>query len=448
VGRSASKIAGDRAEGSQPVGSELQAAGRSPLLRRLKGTATPIRVIVVLQLAALLAFGLVTVFTFEIWAPIDEHAHFDYVATIADHQRLPTLQADEELGRSFGVHTYEAFQPPLYYTVAAPLLKLSHHHHTRVVILRAFDLVLVLLSVYALWRLVALAFSTWRLAAFSFGLVFFLVPAVVVRSITVSYQPLALLLALAFLTLLLKAWRTPGRQGLPWMIAAGVVLGLAMLTSLLLGYLAVLYLVALARRLWAERTGRMLVSVLACAALPLVILSPWLAFNEHQYGRITPNEIAQKMQEPLINPTHRDYTLGDVPSISRQFRGSYFLPDEWGRYYGEVRGLPEVRDALVAAFLFVPLVILVAARRSFSQEHLLFLGLPLLLNLAYVEGATVWSNWPVTSGRYLHLAGPTWMLFAFVAFAAVRRRALVTAMALFGTLGAVVLWVEILPRYL
>jgi len=106
--------------------------------------------IVVVQLIAILALGILTVTSFEIFARLDEQAHFDYVQTVADQHRLPTLRAHPIPGHlEGGRHTYEALQPPVYYLVAAPLLKLSHVQHTRVLILRTFGLVLLLASVYA-----------------------------------------------------------------------------------------------------------------------------------------------------------------------------------------------------------------------------------------------------------------------------------------------------------
>ena len=172
---------------------------------RLRDERPVVKGIVALQLIAIVVLGILTITTFQIWAPVDEHAHFDYVQDISDRHVMPTLDPHIELGRSFGVHTYEAFQPPLYYAVAAPLLKISHVHHTRILILRSFGLFLLLASVYVFWRLTALVFPARPLLPFAFGLAFFLLPGQIVRSITVSYQPLATFLALLCLLLLYKA---------------------------------------------------------------------------------------------------------------------------------------------------------------------------------------------------------------------------------------------------
>jgi len=404
--------------------------------------------IVGVQLVAIVSLGTLTVLRFQIWAPIDEHGHFDYVQTIADQHRLPTIDPKLELGVSFGRHTYEAFQPPLYYAAAAPLLKISHAHHTRVTILRAFDLALLLGAVYVLWRLARLAFGTNSLPAFAFGLAFFVLPSVIVRSITVSYEPMAILLVLAFLTLLLKADRTDGREGGRWLLAAAAVLGLALLTTLLVAYVLPLFALVLLRKLWRDRTPASLLRLAACAAVPVLLLSPWLAYNEVHYKALTANGIARDVQQPLINPHNHDYTLAEVPHLTADATRSFLLPDEWGHYYGEVRSLPYVRDVLVVLFLVVPLLLSLLRPRLLVGEPGIFFGLPLALNAVFVEASTVVTNWPLTPGRYIQTSGPAWMLFAYASFGtALRSATALTLLALAGTVGALVLWAEVAPRY-
>ena len=104
----------------------------SPALRAL-------RVLVALQLAALLVLTAVTVAKFRVWADIDERPHYDYVQKLVEEQRIPRptdlvspeVQAITDRtwprpsptdpatlgqnGRSF-----EAMQPPLTYIAAAP----------------------------------------------------------------------------------------------------------------------------------------------------------------------------------------------------------------------------------------------------------------------------------------------------------------------------------------
>jgi 4-amino-4-deoxy-L-arabinose transferase-like glycosyltransferase len=250
------------------------------------------------------------------------------------------------------------------------------------------------------------------------------------------------------LTLLLKAYRTPGEAGFRWVLAAGAALGLALLTSLLLAYLAILYLVVLVRRVWPIRGGRTVVRALLAAIVPLMLLSPWLAFNEAEYGSLTANGIAQQMQEPTVNPNHHHYTVGELPHITSEFRVSGVMAEEWGHYNAEIWSLNEVRDFLVAAFFLLPLLIALASWRSVSTEQALLLGAPVVVSVAFLDSATLAANWPVTSGRYLHSAGPVWMIFAFIVYGgALKSRAVITALTLAGTLGVLWFWFQIAPRY-
>ena len=108
------------------------------------------RGLVALQLAALLVLGGVTVARFHVWAPVDERAHYDYVQTVAEQQRLPLLtdlvspevqaitdrtwprpSPVDPATRGLAGRSYEAFQPPLYYVVAAPAFLLAGDHLRR-----------------------------------------------------------------------------------------------------------------------------------------------------------------------------------------------------------------------------------------------------------------------------------------------------------------------------
>jgi hypothetical protein len=93
-----------------------------------------------LQVTAILVLGAVTVFRFHIFAEVDERAHLAYVQEVAEHGRIPWVGHNfvswQELAieqgtyprpssldpRVLGVRgsSYEGWQPPLYYVLAAP----------------------------------------------------------------------------------------------------------------------------------------------------------------------------------------------------------------------------------------------------------------------------------------------------------------------------------------
>src|SRR5206468_3310502 len=125
--------------------------------------------IVTVQLLAILTSGLVTVFRFEIWAPIDERGHFQYIESIAVHHQLPTLIGGQPIGQALGRHTYEAFEPSLYYVIAAPAYAVSPGGKARVFAVRSFDLLLYLAAVFVFSRLVRSVFGAGFIHPLAFG---------------------------------------------------------------------------------------------------------------------------------------------------------------------------------------------------------------------------------------------------------------------------------------
>ncbi|MBV8984303.1 MAG: hypothetical protein JO248_07670 [Acidimicrobiia bacterium] len=403
---------------------------------------------VAVELIAVLALGIFTITNFQIWAPVDERGHFDYVETVADQHRLPTLDRHLPLGRSYGAHTYEAFQPPAYYVVAAPLLTMTHDHHTRILILRSFGLVLLLLTIFVFWHLVLTVFPARPLLPFAFGMTFFLIPGVVVRSVTISYQPLGTLLAVVGLLVLVKAYRAPKGGADGWLLASAAAVALAVMTHVLLAYLAGVFVVVGLRRLWVERDRRRtLLFLVSCASIAIALVGPWLAFNRTHYGSLTGNFVARDIQQPLINPTHQEYTLGDVPHITSEYMKDYYLPNEWINLT-VVNPAVKPTGWLLSAVLFaVPLVLFLIRPGATELDIVLVLGLPFVLSYALAVGASTNADWP-SAGRYLYGAGAPWMLFAYAAVSNfVRSRWLAIGILAVAIGGVAYLWAEGLVRY-
>jgi hypothetical protein len=197
-----------------------------------------VRWLVILQLAALLVLGALVVARFPTFAEVDERAHYSYVQEVAEERRLPVLGRDlispeaqavedgtwprpsprdpRELG--FEGQSYEAFQPPLYYLVTAPVFALVDDYRHKLYGLRAFDLLLLLCAVALLALLARAVFAGRWLLPFSLGLAVLLWPGVLVRMVTVSNSALELPLALAFL---LAVWRATERRSAHATVAAG-----------------------------------------------------------------------------------------------------------------------------------------------------------------------------------------------------------------------------------
>ena len=284
-------------------------AGPRPAVPRWAGA------LVALQIAALVVLGGVTVARFHVWAPVDERQHYDYVQTIAEQHRLPLLddlvspevQAITDRTwprpaitdpRTLGLagRSYEAFQPPLYYLLAAPVFAAVPDHRDKLTALRALDLALVLVAAFLLWRIALRVAPRAPLLALAAALTVLLWPGVLVRAITVSNAPLELVLATA---LLLVLWRLLERGGRGPALAAGVLLGACVLTKSTLIYLVPLVLVVLALDWRARRDTP---AVVVALVLPALMLAPWLAFNLDHYDALTASKAARDQQQSVVNP--------------------------------------------------------------------------------------------------------------------------------------------------
>ena len=277
-----------------------------------------LRGLIAVQLAALVALAGVTVWRFPVWALVDERAHYDYVQTVAEEGRLPDLRDElispeaeaidegvfpgpprtDPATRGLAGRSYEAFQPPLYYLVAAGPFAAGGDHLAKVRVLRLLGVGCLLLAAFLLWRL-----ARGSPAVFAVALCFLLWPGVVVRTVTASNAALELPLALGAL---LAARAAHERRDGRLLVLAGALAGLGLLTRLsLVVLLPVLAVVAL---LHVRAGGRRGTAALALV-LPALLLAPWIASNVERYGAPTASALVREMQDPVLNPSGRD--LGD-----------------------------------------------------------------------------------------------------------------------------------------
>ena len=196
----------------------------------------------------IVVFGSVVAVRAPVWAPIDEGAHFSYVQQIAEHGSLPVLGslvseqvqalADGTYPRLvpvttkhlwLGSYSYEAFQPPLAYAVDVPAFYLSGNYHTKVVLLRLFDLLLLVVTVGLYVRLCRLVLGDRWLYGLAPALVVLALPGMVVRCVTVSNLPLEMVLVTACVT---ELWLALHRSSPARLCTAGVLVGLGLLTDL------------------------------------------------------------------------------------------------------------------------------------------------------------------------------------------------------------------------
>jgi 4-amino-4-deoxy-L-arabinose transferase-like glycosyltransferase len=403
--------------------------------------------------AVVLALGTFTALRYPVWSG-DESAHFDYVRSVAERHRLPTLEeptSDATLAIAEGTYpngptkpaaqwglagtVYEAFQPPLYYLVVAPVFLVAGAYDTKVDVLRlvGLGLFLVALGLFAvLCRDVAR--RRWR-AAFAFGALFFVLPGNVVRAVSVGNEALDVPLGV-LATLVL--WRALDRDSDGWSLAAAVVVGAGILTKFtFIAFLPVLAAV-LAVRWSTERTRGRALQLGALIALPVLMLSPWLVWNHRHYGTWTANGQAREAQAPIINPTHQDYALNKVVNEAHLALDATIMQG-W-----ETVGHQDVPSylkwSLLTVLYVVPLLMLTARAPVIEWHRRLVLGAPLVVTFAMLAYITVVENWGVMIFRYVRPAMPAWFLFAFLLDRSEHSPAVITRITLAAAVGLAVLW--------
>lgn len=256
---------------------EPRGAGRRPV--------SALDAIIPAQLVLLVVVLFFGVFRYPMLVTDDEYVHLDYVAKIAQEGRLPVLGEDlnepevlallqgtypasptvpaEEAGLSG--QSYEAFQPPAYYAVVAPLFHLSQDWRIKIRVLRGASALMILLGVFLLWRLCHEVVARHARLAFAFCLTAVLLPVNLLTLIGVTNAALESTLAVA---LALLAWRSWHQDGWRSLAAVAVALGALLLTKLTAAPFAIVLLALLVRKLLAAHGTGQRVRLVAVAVLP------------------------------------------------------------------------------------------------------------------------------------------------------------------------------------
>jgi Dolichyl-phosphate-mannose-protein mannosyltransferase len=390
---------------------------------------TALRALVVVQLAALLFAAVATAARFPVWALVDEAAHFDYVQSIAEDGRLPVLDEDrvhdEVLAIDEGTYpapprvraeerglfgrSYEGFQPPLAYALAAPVYAVPSDHETKLRALRGLGVVLLGVAALLTWLLARRVVPDAPVAAFSAALTFLLWPGVVVRAVTFSNAGLELVLGVA---LALALWRALTERSDRWLVIAGVLTGAALLTKLtLMCFLPTLAVALLA----ALRAGRVRAAA-AAAGIPALMLAPWVAFNLSTYDSPTGSGAVQSLMDPVLNPSGRDFGPGDLASKHVSLLNAV-LPDEWWVEFLSA-AKRRLRDVFALLVLAVPVLALIRVPAPERRPALVVLLLPLVAGVLLMSVSLLVDNYDAFYGRYLYGALPG---FGVLAALAVRR---------------------------
>jgi hypothetical protein len=376
----------------------------------------------VLQIAAIFVLGAVTVSRFHIFAEVDERAHLAYVQEVAEHGRIPWVGRDhvswQELAVEKGTYprpsgldpnlpglrdsSYEGWQPPLYYMLAAPAYLIPSNYRDKILAVRAFDLFLLLVAVVILALLARAVFRERWPIPYCLALSTMLWPGVLVRAITVSNAALELPLILLYV---LVVWDATARPRARSLLAAGGLLGLCVLTQLTLVCMAILLVVPLAALLRERRDRRALAAALALA-LPVVLVAPWLALNESRYGALTANSLVERLTAANV-PAGSG--LGATASGLVRFTHAA-LPQEWWQEYNGALGV--ILIALPALLLLIAALPIMQHPRLLRSHTAGLLAAPLPLGLATLVGIALLAEWPASLfPRYVNPMLPLFALF-------------------------------------
>jgi 4-amino-4-deoxy-L-arabinose transferase-like glycosyltransferase len=425
------------------------------MLRRLLS----LRVLIALQLAAILVLGLTTALRFHIWAEIDERQHYANVQAIAEDGRYP-LQSDlvstevqaitdrtyprrssnDPGTQGLAGRAYEAVQPPLYYLLAAPAFLVPVDHRAKIVVVRLFDLALLVVALALAAALCREVLGPrWRVG-YAAVLATVLWPGVLVRMITISNDVLALPAGLLVALLTVLAWT---RSSPGWLLGAGVALGAALLTKATLIFMAPALLVTAATALrWQMPRAR--VAAVLSMVVPLVMIAPWVVANDIRYDTLGLLGASPEVQA-LYPPDPGAGTGGVRPRVARLAVAS--LPQEFWREYELLEVGGAVTRGLVVALVAFGVAAALVARRRLEASSYVVLGLPLVAGVTGLIVQFERTGGDGFFGRYLYAAAVLFALFGAAGWITAGRSRVVVGWAVAVTVVAAVFWVHLAGNY-
>jgi hypothetical protein len=153
--------------------------------------------------------------------------------------------------------------------------------------------------------------------------------------------------------------------------------------------------------------------VAGAAALPALMIAPWIGLNVHHYGEPIGSETVQGLMDPVLNPSGRDYGTGDLPARHAALVNAV-LPDEWWVEFLSTTKR-RLRDGFAVLVLAVPPLAAVRVRRAERLPALAVLLLPLLAGVLLMSVSLLVENYDAFYGRYLYGALPGFGVLAALA---------------------------------
>jgi len=415
--------------------------------------------VIAVQLAVIVAAGLATVLSLPKFTG-DERAHFSYLQSVAEQGRLPLLGPSlispeveaiyqgtypspakiDPATLGLSGRSYEAFQPPLYYLLAAIPFRLAGDNYVvKMRVMRLVGLGLLLAAALLLWCLTVEVINDPGEAEpyFAFALTALLWPGIVLRTVTISNSGLEFLIGIGLTLVLWRAWQ---RRSVGWLIGAAVLIGFGLLTRLTIivfipGLLICAFVVLRqaqisARTRWLAAAG--------VVAIPALMMAPWLLSNLDRYGSLTGSRIWRQQQEPSLNPDGIQYALSDIPSrLLVITRG--LLPEEWWIELLSTLKRWVLTTLMTALVVFAPLGVLSVRPSERRTQLLALLALPVGVGIIWMSYVLLVINWDFFLPRYLYPTIPGLMLLAGVSLGRLRggARALTASAAVITALLAV-----------
>ncbi|MCX6370330.1 MAG: glycosyltransferase family 39 protein [Solirubrobacterales bacterium] len=404
---------------------------------------TPVRALIAAQLAVIVAAGLATVLSLPKFTG-DERAHFSYLQSVAEQGRLPLLGPSlispeveaiyqgtypspakiDPATLGLSGRSYEAFQPPLYYLLAAIPFRLAGDNYVvKMRVMRLVGLGLLLAAALLLWRLTVEVINDPEEAEpyFAFALTALLWPGIVLRTVTISNSGLEFLIGIGLTLVLWRAWQ---RRSAGWLIGAAALLGVGLLTRLTIIFFIpglLICAVAVLRQAQISARTRWLAGA-GVVLIPALIMAPWLLSNLDRYGSLTGSRIWRQQQEPSLNPEGIQYALSDIPSrLLVITRG--LLPEEWWIELLSALKRWVLTTLMTALVVFAPLGVLSVRPSERRTQLLALLALPVGVGIIWMSYVLLVINWDFFLPRYLYPTIPGLMLLAAVSLGRLRRGA-------------------------
>ncbi|MBS1252277.1 MAG: hypothetical protein MAG451_01315 [Anaerolineales bacterium] len=393
--------------------------------------------IIVIYVALSAAYAVYT----PTWQIPDEPAHYNYIADIVHTGRLPVLEAGdypfdylekikaEKFPPPMAIDNidYEAWQPPLYYLLAAPLFVTTDDLPlaTHVIALRFLSIAAGAILLYITYQLVKVVFPEDNTLAITATTFVAFIPMHIAMSAGINNDALAeLIIAGILLVGLLRInGRLPTRA---FVISGGALYGLGLLTKGTVYPSAAILLAAEATYRWTKEddSGSLLRSLFFLFAIAIALSAWWFVRNGVVYDNF--DIFGRQRHDIVVTGQPRtadwiaDYGWGAYWARAWNFTFKSF----WG-VFGWMGVFMDQRlytsllilTALAAAGCGLFIVRALRNPTRLSPQQRASLGV-LALNLVLTVGTYAWYNFTFVQhqGRYLFPALVPIALFAALGF--------------------------------